>query len=320
METSLEIPIEHSPRLEFPSRVTPDAFLSTSVTTTASSVTPLPGLVLEWPESWFGKVDVSHSQDSVNSPHAQGGAYDSWQEVSDGDCSESEYWGGELKRGCQGEGKSPEGKKGGSAGNCRRPESGSDHRRSSFEVAYKVGEREFDCREGVYEAGLGLSGARFTSERSREGQFGTGVWPVSGGGRVQSDRPSGVAEMDSKQLGHSPCGANSESPLVGGVLRRGASIPFMSLVSTRAKMHAELQRRPISAVVSDWRIKCHWDMVLDKVSELNKRWAQRRGGHDQGNREAGVIAQWWQGVRRIEAHGGKSIWQELSGGSWENMK
>lgn len=310
METKLALSSKHSPQLELPSRETPDAFLSTSGTTTGSSVAPFSGLVLDW----YGPEDEVRLQDSVNSLDLQDGAFDSWRELSDGDCSEGEYWGGEPEDVCQGTGESPDCGAGAVESSYRGEESGSGLERECASGFDQLGESASYCKEGVSETGVWGSGMAVKGERSQEHQV--GVYPVSGG-RVQADRPNGVADFDCEFFGHSLSGGDSDAPLGGAVLRRGASVPFRSLISTRAEMHTELQRRPISAVVSDWRIKCHWDRVLDKVSELNKRWAQRRGGENQGKRKGGVIAQWWKGVRRIEAHGGKSIWQELTSGSWE---
>lgn len=107
--------------------------------------------------------------------------------------------------------------------------------------------------------------------------------------------------------------------LRGEALQREASVAFCALVSTRASMHSKLRSRSISAVVSDWQMKWNWDLVLDKVSELNKRWTQHNEGGASGGggaRRVGVVAQWWQGVRRSEA-GGKLTWRVLASGNWE---
>ena len=122
-----------------------------------------------------------------------------------------------------------------------------------------------------------------------------------------------LAAIDGRSASEMFVGARRE-------LRRHASVPFLALVSTRAKMHSTLQKRPLSAVVSDWQMKWSWDRVLDKVAELNQRLAEKGvnaagpGGEERGT--GGVVAQWWKGVRRLEADGGLG-WRVLENGSWE---
>jgi hypothetical protein len=114
-----------------------------------------------------------------------------------------------------------------------------------------------------------------------------------------------------------PCAGNSVE--LGGLYTPEGSlvrISFFSLVSTRASMCAKLRSRSVSVVVRDWQLKLDWDQVLDKVSELNKRLRQRRRGGVKEAKKGGVVAQWWEGGRRIEA-GGKTTWHVLCHGSWE---
>ncbi|GAQ88465.1 hypothetical protein KFL_004310030 [Klebsormidium nitens] len=152
-----------------------------------------------------------------------------------------------------------------------------------------------------------------------------------GGGEFEKEDPSGgVVEpeeawvlgwtADCPPLEGERCGVSqARLGFGGGALQCQASVLFRALVSTRASMHSKLRSRPISAVVSDWQMKWNWDLVLDKVSELNKRWAEHNGGGAKrggGSPRGGVVAQWWKGVRRTEA-GGKLTWRVLASGSWE---
>eukprot|EP00243_Klebsormidium_subtile_P000287 TRINITY_DN1049_c0_g1_i1.p1 TRINITY_DN1049_c0_g1~~TRINITY_DN1049_c0_g1_i1.p1 ORF type:complete len:254 (+),score=57.63 TRINITY_DN1049_c0_g1_i1:385-1146(+) len=147
----------------------------------------------------------------------------------------------------------------------------------------------------------------------------------------EEDLSRGVVELEqswvlgSFAVGYPPlevdrCGKSQVRLGSGGSApQREASVLFRALVSTRASMHSKLQSRPISAVVSDWQMKWDWDLVLDKVSELNSRWTQQNAGSAKrvgGTPRVGAIAQWWKGVRRSE-EGGKLTWRVLASGSWE---
>jgi hypothetical protein len=117
--------------------------------------------------------------------------------------------------------------------------------------------------------------------------------------------------------GMMPCDRNSVE-LGGWYTPEGflVRVSFFSLVSTRASMCAKLRSRSVSVVVRDWQLKLDWDQVLDKVSELNQRLRQRCGGGFKEAKKGGVVAQWWEGGRRIEASG-KTTWHVLCHGSWE---